>query len=163
MRAVEVLAAGAWEAGRAVDRVLVDHDRRHRRRIRLTSEAGQDVLLDLAHAVALRHGDGLLLEDGGIVRVEARPEPLADIHAHDDGALVRIAWHLGNRHLPVQMLGEHLRIRRDHEIEAMVELLGGHVMHVEAPFDPETGAYAGGHQHLHDDDEPHAHGHHHHG
>ncbi len=156
MRAGEVLAAGTWDAAREVDFVLVDYDRRHRRRILLTTEAGQEVLLDLPHAARLRHGDGLLLEGGGVVRVAARPEKLADIHAHDDGDLVRIAWHLGNRHLPVQLLGEHIRIRADHVIEAMVELLGGHVEHVVAPFDPEAGAYAGGHAHAHDDDD---HGH----
>ncbi len=81
-----------------------------------------------------------------------------------EGALVRIAWHLGNRHLPVQLMadGEHLRIRRDHVIEAMVEGLGGHVDHIEAPFDPEAGAYAGGHaHHHHDDDDGHGPAHHH--
>ncbi|HEY0420758.1 MAG TPA: urease accessory protein UreE [Acetobacteraceae bacterium] len=158
MRAREVLPAGQWDEAREKDRVLVDFDRRHRRRILLRTEAGREVLLDLPQAVRLRHGDGLLLEDGGVVRVEARPEPLADIHAHDDATLVRIAWHLGNRHLPVQLLGHHIRIRADHVIEAMVEGLGGHVERIEAPFDPESGAYAGGHHH-HDDDEPHDHPH----
>ena len=88
----------------------------------------------------------------------AQPEPLLEIHAHDEGELVRIAWHLGNRHLPVQLLGDRIRIRADHVIEEMVEGLGGHVDAIEAPFDPEAGAYAGGHQHHHDDDD----GHHHH-
>ena len=81
-----------------------------------------------------------------------RPEPLLEIHAHDAGELVRIAWHLGNRHLPVQLLGERIRIRADHVIGEMVEGLGGHVDAIEAPFDPEAGAYAGGHHHHHDDD-----------
>jgi urease accessory protein len=113
-----------------------------------------------------------VLEDGGIVAVRAKPEELAEIHAHDDESLIRIAWHLGNRHLPVQFVPGHLRIRRDHVIEDMVEGLGGHVDHILAPFDPEAGAYAGGHQHAHDDDEhdhdngrghdhSHEHGHHH--
>ena len=102
----------------------------------------------------LRDGDGLALEDGGVVRVRARPEPLLEIHAHDDGELVRIAWHLGNRHLPVQLLGDRIRIRADHVIADMVEGLGGHVEAIEAPFDPEAGAYApgAGHHHHHDDD-----------
>jgi len=159
MRASRVVAAGDWNAKEAVDRVLIDHDRRHRRRILLRTEAGREVLLDLPQAARLRHGDGIALDDnGGVVLVCARPEKLLEIHAHDDAQLVRIAWHLGNRHLPVQLLGEHIRIRADHVIEEMVELLGGHVEHVQAPFDPEAGAYAGGHQHTHDDDD---HGHHH--
>jgi urease accessory protein len=160
MRAHEVLPAGTWDPEREIDRVLVDYDRRHRRRILLTTESGQEVLLDLPHAIRLRHGDALMLEDSSAIRVVAKPEKLADIHAHDDGALVRIAWHLGNRHLPVQLLGAHIRIRADHVIEEMVEMLGGHVEHVEAPFDPEAGAYAGGHTHSHDDDDDgHGHGH----
>jgi urease accessory protein len=157
MRAGEVLPAGTWSAMAEVDHVLIDFDRRHRRRILLRTEAGREVLLDLPHAVRLRHGDGLLLEDGGIVRVVARPEKLLEIHAHSDAELVRIAWHLGNRHLPVQLIGERIRIRADHVIAEMAELLGGHVEEIEAPFDPEAGAYAGGHQHAHDDDDHHHH------
>jgi urease accessory protein len=158
MRATSVIPAGEWEPGKAVDSVLIDYDRRHRRRILLHTEGGRDILLDLPQAVRLRHGDGLALEDGGIVAVQARPEQLAEIHAHDQGELVRIAWHLGNRHLPVQLLGDRIRIRTDHVIEEMVELLGGHVEHVQAPFDPEAGAYAGGHAHDDDDDHAHPHG-----
>ena len=160
MRANQVLPAGTWDAARAADRVLIDFDRRHRRRIALATEAGHDLLLDLPQAVRLRHGDGLLLDDGGIVLVQARPESLLDIHAHDAAALVRIAWHLGNRHLPVQLLGAHLRIRRDHVIAEMARTLGGHVAEIEAPFDPEGGAYAGGHSHAHDDEDGHVHPHH---
>ena len=121
----------------------------------LKTEAGQDLLLDLPQAARLRDGDGLQLDSGPIVRVRARPEPLAEIHAHSDAELVRIAWHLGNRHLPVQLIREKIRIRRDHVIEAMVEQLGGHVDIIDAPFDPEAGAYAGGHSHSHDDDDHH--------
>ena len=93
-------------------------------------------------------------DDGQVVRVVARPEPLLDIHAHDHAALVRIAWHLGNRHLPVQLEGTHLRIRADHVIADMVRGLGGHVHPIDAPFDPEPGAYAAApHTHHHDDHE----------
>ena len=153
MRSAQLLPSGTWDPARGRDQVLIDFDRRHRRRITLRTAAGHDLLLDLPQAARLRHGDGLLLDDGGVVLVQARPEPLLDIHAHDAAALVRIAWHLGNRHLPVQLLGAHLRIRRDHVIADMVRTLGGHVAEIEAPFDPEGGAYAGGHAHAHDDDE----------
>ena len=158
MRCLSVLPAGGWAPAQEVDVVLVDYDRRHRRRILLTTEGGREVMLDLPQAVRLRHGDGLAIA-GGVVRVAARAERLLEIHAHSDAELVRIAWHLGNRHLPVQLAGDRILIREDHVIEEMVELLGGHVDHVLAPFDPEAGAYAGGHSHLPDDDEPgHAHG-----
>ena len=162
MRADRVLPAGSWKASSEVDRVLIDFDRRHRRRILLATEGGREVLLDLPAAARLRHGDGLALDDGRVVRVCAKPEPLLEIHAHEAGELVRIAWHLGNRHLPVQLLDDRIRIRADHVIEEMVEGLGGHVEAIEAPFDPEAGAYAGGHQHHHHDDDDEG-GHHHHG
>jgi urease accessory protein len=150
MRAEAVLPVGTWATAGEIDRVLLDFDRRHRRRILLRTEQGREVLLDLPQAVRLRDGDGLVVAEG-VVRVCARLEPLLEIHAHDPGDMARIAWHLGNRHLPVQVLGDRLRIRADHVIREMVELLGGHVVAVEAPFDPEAGAYAGGHHHSHDD------------
>ena len=135
----------------------LDYDRRHRRRFALTTESGAEVLLDLSQAVRLHAGDALALDDGGLIAVEARAEPLLEISAHDATALTRIAWHLGNRHLPVQLLAERLRIRADHVIAEMVHHLGGHAAPVEAPFDPEAGAYSGaygaGHGHHHEDDE----------
>jgi urease accessory protein len=153
MRAHEVLPAGTWDPEREIDRVLVDYDRRHRRRILLTTEAGREVLLDLPHAARLRHGDGLLLEDGRVVAVAARPEPLLEITAADADALTRIAWHLGNRHLPVQLLPGALRIRADHVIADMARGLGARVREIGAAFDPEAGAYAaGGTGHHHHDD-----------
>ncbi len=159
MRASQVLPAGTWDPAHAVDHVLIDFDRRHRRRIVLPTGAGGSVLVDLPQAARLRDGDGLLLADGGVVHVVARAEPLLDIHAHDAAALVRIAWHLGNRHLPVQLLGAHIRIRRDHVIADMVRALGGHVAEIDAPFDPEAGAYSGGHSHAEAHDNAHAHEH----
>ncbi len=154
-RATAILPAGSWHQA-PVDRVLIDFDRRHRRRIQLETEAGIPLLLDLPQAARLRDGDGLVRDDGQVVRVVARAEPLLDIHAHDHAALVRIAWHLGNRHLPVQLHGAHLRIRADHVIADMVRGLGGHVHELDAPFDPEPGAYAAApHTHHHDDDHAH--------
>jgi urease accessory protein len=157
MRADTILPAGTWDAARETDQVLIDYDRRFRRRIVLVTISGSEVLIDLPQAVRLRDGDGLVVE-GGVVRVRAQPEELMEIHAHDEGDLIRIAWHLGNRHLPVQLLGEYIRIRADHVIGDMVEGLGGHVELIQAPFDPEAGAYAGGgHHHHHDEDDDHAH------
>jgi urease accessory protein len=150
LRAEAVLPAGSWDETRELDRVLIDFDRRHRRRLVLRTEQGREVLLDLPQAVRLRHGDGLAVDVGGVVRICSKSEPLLEIHAHGAGALMRIAWHLGNRHLPVQFIGECIRIRADHVIRDMVEGLGGHAADIEAPFDPEPGAYAGGHHH-HDD------------
>lgn len=160
MRAFDVMMAGTWDHAHQVDRVLIDFDRRHRRRIVLTTEGGVELLIDLPQAICLRDGDGLRLEDGGYVRVQSRPEKLLEIHAHDDAALVRIAWHLGNRHLPVQLFGDRIRVRADHVIADMVAGLGGHAEAIDAPFDPEAGAYAGGgHTHRHHNDDEPGHGH----
>jgi len=124
------------------DHVHLDHDMRHRRRMVLTTAQGKAILLDMTNTVSLRDGDGLVLDDGEIIRVEAAPEALIEITAPSLAALVRIAWHLGNRHLPTQLLGESLRIRDDHVIAEMVAGLGCICVALKAPFDPEGGAYA---------------------
>lgn len=145
MRSERILPAGTWDAAREVDHVLLDHHDRHRRRIVLHGVRGTAVQVDLPHAVHLRDGDGLALPDGAVMRVGAKPEKLLEISAPDGRELTRIAWHLGNRHLAVQVLGDCLRIRADHVIAEMVEGLGGQIQSLDAPFDPETGAYADGH------------------
>ncbi len=125
----------------------------------MKSNGGIEFLLDLASARRLRQGDTLVLEDGRRIRVNAAPEPLAEISVTFAAELVRIAWHLGNRHLPVMLLPGRILIRRDHVIEDRVKGLGGSVTHVELPFDPEDGAYAsGGHGHHHHALEDHEHG-----
>ena len=112
----------------------------------------------LGDAVPLRDGDGLALEDGRIIAVAAAPEPLAEIRAANAAELLRLAWHLGNRHLPTELRADCIRIRRDHVIEEMVEGLGGMIVRIDAPFDPEGGAYqGGGHHHRHDHPEHHEH------
>jgi urease accessory protein len=141
MRAIEHMPAGSWAVTEAADAVLLDHDHRHRRRFLLKTLSGAECLLDLPQATALRHGDGLRLEDGRILAVRAMDEHVLDIHAHDEDALMRIAWHLGNRHLPVQFLPGLIRIR--------YEGLGGHAEEEQAPFHPESGAYAPGTGHAH--------------
>lgn len=145
----------------AADTVVLDFDGRHRRRLAMTGRDGLHFLLDLPEAVALADGDLLELEDGRFVRVAAAPESLAEIEAVDIPALVRIAWHLGNRHLPTELAGDRLRIRRDHVIEEMVTGLGGLVRAIEAPFNQEGGAYGHGQVHGHDHGQGHSHGHEH--
>lgn len=142
MRASEVVPAGRWEAADEIDSVLIDHDMRHRRRVLLATRQGRSVLLDLARATRLRHGDGLVVEDGDIIRVEAMAEPLLEIRA-DPVTLARIAWHLGNRHLEVQVADGCLLVRDEPVMARMVAGLGGAVTAVSAAFDPEPGAYEG--------------------
>jgi urease accessory protein len=135
-----VLPAMAWSAV-AVDRLVLDYDGRHRRRIVLTGESGAQYLLDLAEATHLRGGDGLVLSGGGIVLVVAQPEPLLEIRAASPEALIRLAWHIGNRHLAAAVQADRILIRRDHVIAHMLEHQGAQVREVEEAFDPEGGAY----------------------
>ena len=162
IRATQVLGQHRWTHAGA-DTVVLDFDDRHRRRMAMTGTRGLEFLLDLENAVALRGGDALVLDDGRLVEVVAAPEPLVEIRGADPHHLIRVAWHLGNRHLPTQIMPKGLRIRRDHVIEAMVKGLGARVVEIEAPFDPEGGAYADpAHDHAHDDHAHHHHEHDHH-
>ncbi len=160
----EVLPRGSFDRGLATDRLVLDHDMRLRRRIVLRTVRGASVRLYEAKPVQLRDGDGLKLANGDIMLVEAAGEALLEITAHTLPELIRIAWHLGNRHLPTQLLGNAIRIREDHVIADMVRCLGGHVRMITDAFDPEGGAYAegaagGGHGHHHHDDHAHGHAH----
>ncbi len=145
----EILPHGQW-SGEPQDRVVLDYDDRFRRRIVLSGQGGTRVLLDLAEPQLLRDGDGLRLDTGGIVAVEAAAEKLAEITCESTAELVRVAWHLGNRHLPTQLMDGKLRIREDHVIIDMVAGLGATVALIEAPFEPEGGAYGHGQVHSHD-------------
>jgi urease accessory protein len=134
--------------GTATATVTLTYDDRHRRRLRLITDEGRPFLLDLADARVLREGDLIALDDGSWVRVRAAPEAVLDIHAPDALALARIAWHLGNRHTPTQILPGALRIRADHVLEHLLtDHLGAEVTRATAPFDPEGGAYGHGHEH----------------
>jgi urease accessory protein len=145
-RAIAVHKSGHWPEEAAIDRVTLAFVDRHRRRLRLVAESGNPFLLDLPRVQHMADGDGLELDDGGYVRVCAAPERVLEIEGDSPTDLLRLAWHLGNRHLPVQALEGRLRIRDDHVIADMVEKLGGRVTRLSAPFDPETGAYASGEQ-----------------
>jgi urease accessory protein len=170
-RATTVRPHGGFGPEDEVDRVELSYDGRHRRRMAMRGAGGLAFLLDLPEAVALREGDGLALEEGGVVRVIASAEPVAEIFG-DVHLLSRVAWHLGNRHIPTEILHDRIRIGRDHVLEAMVAGLGARVVRVEAPFQPEPGAYAhtdGRTAHHHDHGDPghaaagHAHDHGDHG
>jgi urease accessory protein len=141
IRATKILPAVSRTGADVIDEITLDYDRRHRRRHRFTTASGTEILLDLAEAIHIRDGDAMLLEDGSCISVRAAPEELLEITAPDAHALTRLAWHLGNRHLAVQILPNSLRILRDHVIAEMILLLGGSSREISAPFDPETGAY----------------------
>jgi urease accessory protein len=158
-RATAVRPAGYWPAAEARDTLTLDFDDRHRRRRRYVGERGLEFLLDLAEVAVLRDGDGLALEGGGFVLVRAAPEPLVEVTADTPERLARLAWHLGNRHLPTRIEAGRLLIRDDHVIVEMLRGLGATVRQVSEPFDPEGGAYG---EHNRQPSHPHGHGHDHH-
>ncbi|MEE7447815.1 urease accessory protein UreE [Methylobacterium radiotolerans] len=158
IRATRILRRDALSGGEIVDRVVLDHGDRHRRRVAMRGAGGLGFLLDLPEPAVLEDGDALVLQDGRLVWVEAAPERLLEIRASSDHALKRLIWHIGNRHIPAEIGPDAVWIAHDHVLAEMVRGLGGTAEPVERPFRPEGGAYSGGHGHDHD----HAHGGHHH-
>lgn len=154
-----------------IDTITLDREQRYRRRIAMSTDRGHAFLLDLPEATYLGHGDALQLTNGALVKVEAAPEELLEIHAHDHTALMRIAWHIGNRHTPAEITEHALYIKPDHVLAEMVEGLGAHVHAVRRPFEPEGGAYgskgplqsghhhSGAHEHTHAPSATHSHSH----
>ncbi|ABK43546.1 UreE urease accessory domain protein [Magnetococcus marinus MC-1] len=151
-RAIAVQGAGSWAQAERVGSITLPYDQRFRRRIQWQDDAGSPFLLDLSRPVLLGHDDGLLLDEGGIIQVIAAQEPVLEIIPRDAQNAARLAWHVGNRHTPAQILvGGVMRIHEDHVLMAMLQGLGATVHRVMAPFAPEGGAYGGGSaQHGHD-------------
>lgn len=173
LTARQVLSPTEWLQDEACDSVTLDYDERHRRRFHYVADGGTAFLLDLPRATVLRHGEALRLSDGRVIAVRAAPEALMEARAATPGALLRLAWHIGNRHLPAEIHTHGIRLRQDYVIRDMLVGLGAEVIEIEAPFSPEQGAYAGGsgngHQHgqhahhHHDHNDGQHHGHHEHG
>ena len=154
-----IIPESEWPAG-PIDVITLDEEDRYRRRILMTSDSGFEFLLNLKKAERLNHGDGLLLDNGQVIKVLARPEPLYEVRAKDGLALLTLAWHLGNRHQQTEIYDDHLRIRQDAVIADMLEGLGGTLTAIEAPFSPVSGAYVSK-AHSHDHRHGHGHGHDH--
>lgn len=164
-RATSVQSAADRKGGNVVDTLILPYAQRQVRQGFVFGVKGTCVEIDLAEPTRLRTDDALVLDDGGIVEVVAEPEPLIEVRAADLPSLARVAWHLGDRHVPVQILERRLRLCRDPAIEALLEALGAKVIAIEAPFEPEGGAYeAAAGEHAHHDHHHHDHHHHdHHG
>src|SRR5215471_12513069 len=163
-RAIKVLS-GPQHHGPIADTLILGLDQRRTHRGFVFTVKGACIELDLEAPVWLRSDDALVLDDGGLIEIVAEAEPLLEVRAADLAALARIAWALGDRHVPVQILSNRLRLRRDPATRDLLSKLAAKVIEIEAPFDPEGGAYAGAvtgdHQHDHHHDHHHEHGHHH--
>lgn len=129
-------------------RLVLTFEQRQKSRLRVRAESGEEVALVLERGRLRRGGERVTAADGRVFEIVAAPEKLLHIESDE---IARVAYHLGNRHVPVQVGEGFLRIAEDHVLEEMVKRLGATVTHVEAPFEPEAGAYdGGGHHHHHD-------------
>lgn len=160
-RATSVVRKAAVHPDKVVDTVTLNHEGRQRRRIALTADGGLGFLLDLDKATVLADGDAVKLDDGSLVRIAAAPQPLLEITAENPLRLVRLAWHIGNRHTPAEITADAIYIERDHVLAEMVRGQGGLAREIERPFQPERGAYEHdcGHDHGHGHSHEHGHSH----
>ena len=132
--------------------ITLDYEGRFLRRKRLTTDSGEAFLVELPETMSLSSTDGFVLEDGRIIAIQLKSEPLLKVtHSH----LPRIAWHIGNRHTPCQIGKDYILIQQDHVLETMLRQLGANIQKLECAFTPEGGAYGHGRTHSHE------HAHHH--
>jgi urease accessory protein len=124
---------------------------RQKSRLRTRLASGEEVGLMLPRGDILRGGDLVTASDGRVIEIVAEPEKVLHVECKAPSDLARAAYHLGNRHVPVQVGEGFLRLAADHVLEEMLKKLGAKVKHLEAPFEPEAGAYAGGGHRHHDE------------
>ena len=162
LEAHEIVTSGTADA-----RLELPFELRKKSRLRAELENGETIGLFLPRGTVLRHGTMLRSTEGRIIVVCAAPEDVSTVHSSDTHLLTRVAYHLGNRHVPLQVERDFLRYQHDHVLDDMVRGLGADVHFEQAPFEPEAGAYGGGHRHdsgdhddpTHDHDHPHDHAH----
>lgn len=164
MLEVHELQIGITVSTKPDDTVALVYDERQKSRQKITTQGGAVLGLFLPRGTILKHGDMLLADDGSCIRVEAAPEQLSVIESHDNYQLLRAAYHLGNRHVMLQIAPGKLAYQHDHVLDDMVRGLGLAVDCVTAPFHPEAGAYhshagQGSHSHAHSHDHGHSTGH----
>lgn len=147
-----VITKRIFVADNVDDKVELPFLLRQKSRLRVSTKKGEDAGLFLERGQILRGGDLLQSECGRVIQVVAAQEPVMDVTASSPRELTCAAYHLGNRHVPLQVGGGWLRLEQDHVLKEMLEGLGASVKSLHAPFEPEAGAYGGGHRHHHDDD-----------
>ncbi len=151
LRATSVVRKAAVKADKITGTVVLTHEDRQRRRVMLTMVDSAEFLLDLDKATDLNDGDALKLEDGRLVMVHAAVQELLEIRAENPLRLMRVAWHIGNRHTPAEITDDALYIEDDHVLAEMIRGQGCSLTKVTRPFKPERGAYDhGGHAQDHD-------------
>src|SRR5215471_15359625 len=165
-RATKILRAGEAH-GPSVDTLILDYAQRQTKQGFFFTGKGVCIEFDFAEPPALATDDVLVLDDGGLIAIVADSEPLIEARIADPAALARLAWRLGDRHVPVQILASRVRLRRDPQVEAMLAGIAGKLTPLSAPFEPDLRASDHAHHHHdhghdhHDHDHDHDHDHHH--
>ncbi len=158
LRAVAISRAGQKHPGEIIDTLLLDYEARRAPGGLCVGLKGTQIEIVLKTSSPIATDDCLILEDGRLIEIVARPEPLLEVRATDVAGMARLAWHLGDRHIAAQLHERRIRVRRDEATQTLLNALGASALVIEAPFEPEGGAYSGGHDHHHD---AHGHGHSH--
>ena len=160
-RATKVLRAGDARPAQAVDTLILDYDQRQTRQGFFFTGKGTCIELDFAEPPALATDDALVLDDGSLIEVVAESEALIEARIPDAVALARLAWRLGDAHVPVQILANRVRLRRNPQVEALLAGVATKVTPLTAPFEPDVRATDHAHHHHGHDDHHHGHDHHH--
>jgi urease accessory protein len=155
------ISARAYSEGQAAARLVLPFELRQRSRLLASLDSGEEVGLLMPRGTVLRGGDRLQSSDGRLVEVVAAPEELSIVRSADGRQLARAAYHLGNRHIAVQITADSIRYLKDHVLDDMLRGQGLQVTHEILPFEPEAGAYASSHSHGHDHGHSHGHSHDH--
>jgi urease accessory protein len=153
------ISTRAYSEGQAAARLVLPFELRQRSRLLASLDSGEEVGLLMPRGTVLRGGDRLQSSDGRLVEVVAAPEELSIVRSSDARQLARAAYHLGNRHIAVQITADSIRYLRDHVLDDMLRGQGLHVARELLPFEPEAGAYASSHDHGHGHSHDHGHDH----
>ena len=135
--------------------LVLTFKQREKSRLKVCLASGEEIGIFLPRGTVLRQGDVIASDSGEYLKVVAAPEKVSTVKSDDSHLLLRIAYHLGNRHVPLQVEPTWLRYAHDHVLDDMVRLLGGQVVVGEQSLQPESGAYGGGHSHSHNHDHDH--------
>ncbi len=130
-----------------IEQLVLSFHQRQKSRLKATLDSGEEIGLILPRGTVLKEGDVISTEQGDLIQIVSAAETVSTIQTEDAHLLLRIAYHLGNRHVPLQVESDWLRYAHDHVLDDMVTLLGGTVSVTQAPLQPEKGAYGGGHKH----------------
>lgn len=157
MKSFTKVLSGETNTDGSMPELILTFQQREKSRLKAQLSSGEEIGLFLPRGSVLKAGDVIASDEGDQVRILAAEESVSTVTTETPHLLLRIAYHLGNRHVPLQVESSWLRYCHDHVLDDMVRLIGGNVMVEKAPLQPESGAYGGGHHHHHEHEHEHSH------